>query len=316
MKVLKVVLNVLGIIAASLLSVLLTVVLVAAPVTSAVSSFLQADTLHKVVKEIDYSKLLETIGESSGEGAAIELPGEVVQAIAQTEAVGELMDLYMEEIFSAIDGNTQPVLTTDALLGIVQNNMDEIVEIMNTYMGADEIFTEETTSEIITAVVETEGERIIEMLPKAEDLGLVPSGGDVSSEETIVMAGVQMVRSGGLLMIVILAAAVLSVLIFLLRVMRFKGFMWLGAVYFVAAALSLVVALAVGGNQLSQMLAAATGFGTVTTAVLSVMSAKLMLGAGVLALVAVVFTAAFIVGRIFLKKRKVKKPTEQEIQVA
>lgn len=351
MDVLKKIGNVFGIIFAVVFSVVLTIVLLAIPVVSAASSFTQGETLHQVMEEIDYSEVITSAVISSGVVDTDEISSDeelsedvvsavqeqgissdIVEDIMSTDAVGEVLDLYMDDAFAMLEGNGSEVsLTPEALQEIAGEHMDELVVIAKDFLGEDAGLTDEQVTEFVNRTVEEHADTIIEMLPPVEELLPVQQesvqenrnddtaiqeeqsvqedtfsamsvvGAD-SAESALIDALISL-RNGSSVMSVILIAVVLSLLILLCRIMRFKGFMWLGVVYLISAGLTLLATLFVEGSGITQLFGTDAMVGAVITPVLTMIADKMRQSALVIAICAVVFIVVFAVGRVILKKK-------------
>ena len=103
MKVLKGIANVFGVLLALVLSLVLFVMLITAPVISAAGSFTETDTLKKVVKNIDYKELLagmdmeEAMGESG-------LDPELIATVMESGMMDDLVEVYADGIFDLLEG--------------------------------------------------------------------------------------------------------------------------------------------------------------------------------------------------------------------
>ena len=96
MKVLKGIANVFGVLLALVLSLVLFVMLITAPVISAAGSFTETDTLKKVVKNIDYKELLagmdmeEAMGESG-------LDPELIATVMESGMMDDLVEVLRRQ---------------------------------------------------------------------------------------------------------------------------------------------------------------------------------------------------------------------------
>lgn len=305
MAIAKKILNVLGILLSIVLSLILTAVLILTPLTSAATSFLQAETLHRAVGTLDLSALLPEEGQD-----------EMMSALLETELANDLLILYVDDLLAALDGSTERALTRGALNSLVLEHMDDLMPLVRPYaielakasveipggteINWDEVLTEDIIAAAIVQYVDENGEELLGQFPTAQDLGIDQSVVNIISA----------FRSKEILTATITAAAVLSVLILLCRWVRFKGFMWLGVVYLLSAVIDFLYAALVKKMDAALLITELPELQGVVPTLTEILSPALMRGAAVIAVLGVVFVIVFIAGRLLLKKSKLQRTTE------
>ena len=293
MKVLKGIANVFGILLALVLSLVLFATLIATPVVSAAGTFMQTDTLKKVVKNIDYAELFKEM-EITGDMSESGLDPELISTLMETGMVEEIVGIYADGVFDLLEGKTdEVVLSADTVNDILQKYLDDIVPIVKAMIPAEYPVPDETIRSMTSEMLKEYSGEIAGMLPAADDLGL----------NTEVVMAVNMLRNGTVLWGVIGVVGVLSVLIVACRFMRFKGFMWLGVVYILSGAITFLMSMSMGDAVKAVVAATEPGVEAVVTPIVSIMAAELMKGAGVLAGLAVLFILVFVVGRKLMRRR-------------
>lgn len=304
MKVLKAILNGFGIFFAVIFSIVLTLALIATPVVSVASSFLETETLHTVVKEIDYAEILVSNEEVADTLEENGLDAETITSIVESEAVEKTMDLYMEDFFAALEGEVEEKnLTPEAIKAIAYEHMDEIVEIAKEYKDPANTVTEAEIQDQISTVVEEYADEVVELFPEPEALGLTED--TVSPEQQVVVSTVKYLRNGAAMWGMVLVVVILSVLILVCRLKNFQGFLWLGIVFSLAAFFAFVVSLVMGSSGLMNFIPAEEGFTIQLADSLFTVFASGMLTRGILLIVlGLVFTAVYVVGKILLAKKK------------
>ena len=293
MKVLKGIANVFGVLLALVLSLVLFATLIATPVVSAAGTFMQTDTLKKVVKNIDYTELfseMEMMGDLSESG----LDPELITTLMETGMVEDIVEIYADGVFDMLEGKTdEVVLSAETVNDILQKYLDDIVPIVKAMIPAEYPVPDETIRSMTSEMLKEYSGEIAGMLPAAEDLGL----------NTEVVMAVNMLRDGTVLWGVIGVVGVLSILILLCRFMRFKGFMWLGVVYLISGAITFLASMSMGDAVKTVVAAAEPGVEAVVAPIVSIIAAEMMKGGGVLAGLAVLFILVFVVGRKLMKRR-------------
>ena len=328
MKILKNTANFFGITLSVVLSIVLLALLLAAPVVSAVCSFTEAKTIHKVIKDIDFVELVVQHDELRTTLAEYGIDGHFLDGVSETELVEDLVFSYVDSIFEAKAFNTQVVQD------IVLSHKEEAISLFrrlaeengnNTQGISDEEFFD-----MILSAIQTEWEAITSSLPSAEDMGLtqenyeeweavfgdsltplrapkklsesVLTSEEPAAEEIPVGLIILYLRSGIPVTAMIVAVAILSVLIVLLRWPRFKGFMWLAVVYLLAAVLTFVSGGSLSGLPVQQFLPQEGVMDLLILPVISVFAAEMIRWAIWIAVIGVVFLAVFVVGRVLLGK--------------
>ena len=174
-RIIRILGNVVGVLLSVVISAALLAVLIAAPILSGASALTRSDTIRQVVREIDFAQVvrrnLDVSQLSEDERAEMEL----VLGFAESEAFGDLIDLYAQDLTAAFEGTEQPgAITEDALKEIVHDNLSELIEIVRKAAErAGEDLSDTTDEELEVLIYEYFDEavdRFLEMVPSAEQL--------------------------------------------------------------------------------------------------------------------------------------------------
>lgn len=297
MKVFKIIMNIFGIIAASFLSVLLVIVLMATPLISAVSSFFEGENIHKILSGIDYAKIIEAeIGEKEFSGET-ELETEIINDLMESDMMKDVVKLCVDNIFEVVDGNTgADKVTAEDITEIAKEHMDELKKILKDNLASDIPLTDEILEEMTRAAVEEYSAQIAEMMPTAKDIGL----------NRDVLNVISNLRNGTYFWIAFAVAAGLTLLVMLCQVMRFKGFMWIGIDYLVAAIGTVILAFSIKVTDFATLIGEKLIGNSVLSTVTGIISKEMLIGAGILAGSGILFIVVFVVGRKLLKKKSKK----------
>lgn len=330
MLALKKIANGFGIILSTLLSIVLLVVLLAAPIVNAVCSFTEAKTIHKIIKDIDFVELVARHEELRDTLEKYGIDGQFLDGITETELVEQLVQAYIESLF---EGKLfDPQVAEDIILA----HKDEAISLFRRLAeeqgkNTADITDDEFFASILNAV-HTEWEKIMSALPLAEDLGLtqeeydewaenhgwntktlnaparlsesMTSADDASEGEIPPGRIILYLRTGAPVRAVILAAAVLSVLILLLRWPRFQGFMWLAVDYLLAAVLLFACTGGVSSQGVQRMIPTEELLDLLLIPVISVFTDQMNRYGVILAVLGIVFIAVFVLGRLLLRTLK------------
>ena len=291
MKVFKIIMNILGIIGASFLSILLVIALNVTPVVSAASSFLQGENIYKMIASLDYSEIISSEMEIDGES----LEGKIANELMKSEMMEELVNLCTDNIFETIDNNGEnDPITPDDIEDIAKDHEDELKKIIKEHIGNDIPLTEDVLDEMTDSLIEEYSVELAETLPTAEDLGLSPD----------VLNIIMNLRNNTYFWIAFGIAAGLTLLVMLCQVMRFKGFMWIGVDYLLAAVFTLISSFGIKVLDLCAIMEVDRTAEPVMETVKGIISSGMLKGAAIEAGLGVVFIVVFIVGRKLWKKNK------------
>ena len=306
MNVVKKIFNVLGILISIVLSLILAVVLLVSPLLSGATALVQTDTLHGMIRQVDFTQLLPDAAED-----------EVTSALMQTEFANDLVSLCVDDMLAALDGSDQRSLTGQMLLDLAEEHMDELIPIFRPIaveqakqnvevpdgmsVNWDELVTDEDISAAIMQYLSESGEELLTSFPTPEDLGI----------DQNVAAALAAVRGGALRTAGIVLAAALTVLILLCRWVRFKGFMWAGVVYILFGAVDLAYSFALEGFDFSFLISDIPELTGLVPILLSTLTPALTETSTVIAALGVLFVLIFIVGRIIRKKVRARRQSEE-----
>lgn len=289
MNGLKKVFNVFGIILAVVFSVPLIASLIAAPVLSGVNEFTKIENLKKIVDEIDFETLA---GEAMG---ASGLADAELQLFLEEGILGEILDLYVEDVLAALDSTSATKkLTGDAVMVILENHMDAFVAYAKSQLDEETlaVVTDEMIAQMLREDLGEVAQSMADSMPSIDQLG-------IPAEVIEVM---ELFRAGTVTLASTVLVAVLAFVVFLCQAPRFKSFMWLGIDFLIGGGLAFVVS-----TMMSVFLQIMTAYvpvdGSVLNPVVGVFAAPIKKGALIELGLAVLFIVIFIVGRLILKKK-------------
>lgn len=270
--------NVLGIILAWFLSIALVILLIATPIVFSALSLLSADTITKVVAqslapsaevqeqtdEVRFVQLSNTSEEDAvgtidpsqfGDLSGIfggEISQESLDMILSSNVAKEFIDTYVGDItnvFTEEGGQVQ--LDAEKIKTIVNDNIDEIADILQTAVPElADMDTAELKDNILKAVDEG-AEEIVQALPKPEDI----KQEIMESNPEVEIALQILAQKNNIKLAVIGVLVVLSALIFVCRIPGLRGFRWLATILFVGGGFGVftTVGLFVSKSALSQI---------------------------------------------------------------
>ncbi len=232
---------------------------------------------------------------------------ETLNDILQSNAVQEVIGAYAEDITNALTGGTgESKFNAEAIKQIVDDNMDEIIDILQEVSPElAETDREEIKSTIQTAV-DDNAEQIVEALPKPEEVK------DALVEEMPELEiGLAILAQRDTIKIALWGAiAILALLVFVLRLFRISGFLWISVYMFIAVAFNGMLCF---GLKLTPALAAgAPSISAIITAMLNPLFSSMLTYTLILLGVAVVC----LVAHIFIQKaRKAHRAKRQAAEV-
>ena len=304
MKTFKAVMYDIGIIAATIVSMLMMISLVANTVLSCSSSFLKKDNVEEMIENIDYSEFIMAEIESSTDGNIQGLDNEVIEEILKTEMVDELLGLCVDSIYAEFEGkSSKEELSLKDIKRIGNKYSDEIEDLLKEHYEKSSTMSDEKIEQIVDNLIDKYSETIVEMAPTAETLGLTQE-----SIDTVVS-----VQNGTYFWISCGVTAVLTLIVFLILLSKFKGLLWLGIDYFMVATGTLVTSFFTEGFV--DTLAEGTVLkGIDITTVTDSISKNMLISSIVMYVLSVVFIVLFIVAKVS-KKKKLAKKQVQEVEV-
>lgn len=298
MKAIKIILNVLGIIASVFLSILLALFLILAPIVSTVDTFVDPNAALSSMKldeivSIEGTDLEETLVERG-------LSPEIAKDVMKTDAVADVIELYIKDITASLQGDFDTDhMTGDAIRTVVNENIDELIEIAYDNIIEDENHEREEVKQKIISAVDEHADDIAEALPRLEKETV--EGMDPSVRSLLVLA-----LSGDLMLYFWIIIAAVSLLLVICRFPRFKGFMWLTVVYFIGGGFALTLGFVLKGFVMSIISRTLEGYESFASPVVNILYKGFSSVGIILVVCAIVFLATFIVGRkvLFAIKRK------------
>lgn len=332
-------LNIFGIILAWILSIVMVLMLVAAPLTLSALSLLDPENIAELVGDAlvkqDASAAAQpthtlrrisaetaTLGELSAEAdensaaenilsgmnldAIQDIVGEqvdeaVLGKILESEMVGELLDAYVSDVTNAITGKSaESQFTAEKLVKVVKDNMGEIVAIVE---ESGVTLSEEQKSQLKTEIqtaVEENAEQIIAELPTPEQLKENLVGNNKEIEIAMgVLAAKNQIKG-----MLVGAIVLVSLLIFGLRYPGLRGMRWLSANLFTAGGINVVIciALGLGTSAVKGVVAGVNAIdGTAFDDIVGTLLSQLTTGVVIRTVIIFVAAIALLVGYILLK---------------
>ncbi len=293
--------NVLGIIAATLLSFVLIAVLITAPIWQGFSGLLKPDVLEKTITSID---LAEVVAESSDLQQSLIDEGiapEAIESLLSSNTFDEVAALLSKDALQATKGQfSTTALTADELQDIFNRNKAEIVSLARQFAPETNILTDDQLGRLLETSLPTLAPTLISEIDKT----LLDLQTDLEEEGA---AQALQLAAGPIVIAVMLGTAfVLAVLIFLCRLRNGEGLIWLGVDSILAALPVLLLgigmkssmAMSVGTAVLPQQELMA-----VLLPVLSAIGTTILIGGAVLLALGIVLIAGFVL----LRDRRLKK---------
>ena len=288
-------LNVLGVFASIILSILFVVMAFVVPVYYSVAGMLQPKAITTVVQNIDY---VEVFKESDGTKELLEglgLESEKVDEIIKSKEVGGLLKDCTDKITTLLLDGDASLEEFDAsfLQGLVDEHIDGILTVAEDQFGTT--IEKEQIKEELDMVIDSSKEAIEQTVMELQPV-----------KETIVTYqpvsdAVQNSLKWYSIAAVILVEVLFLGLIYLMRKRNYGGFIWIAVNTGIAGALVSAVALLVGSGMVKELVATLPSFAN-GIAVAAVGSATTKL---IIALVTCfVIMAAAITACVLLRKKK------------
>lgn len=331
--------NIFGVISAWILSLAMVVMLTAAPLALSAMSMLDPETIAEAINEVitkddsasaepqnDYGiaqlaskkdkeesvadKILEAVDMQSIErivGGKIDK--DVIEEILDSDAVEELVDAYAVDVINTVVGNSKKaVFTSDKLVEVVEKNLDEIVEIIEESQKGLSAGQKRELKAEIESVIHRKADDIVKTVPAPEEIRDAVVSGELMESVMDFLA-----KKNTAKLILVGAIILVSLLIFLVRMPGFKGLRWLSTNLFTAGGfnIGICIFLSVGATAVLGAMDGLEGLGVAADGVVGSMIAAFTKGVIVRTVIifvaAVALLAAYILLKIFYRKKNTKK---------
>ncbi len=224
MKAFKFILNFFGILLAIILSIITLGTLIITPIISSASSFLQTDTLHKMISDINLSDMFESYITEAAPDSWDDLDVEFIDEFMSSELVKDIIDLYLNNLLGIVEQDRIDSINQKQIDMLLNKHMPEMISIIRPRIPAELPVTDAEITQYATSALTPILVELVALLPTLEDLGL----------DSTTISILHMLHNGTLLRYTIYAVLILSLLIVLCRFPRFKGFGWLSVAYLLA----------------------------------------------------------------------------------
>ncbi len=261
--------------------------LVTTPLYKAFFSIFDTDNLATIIKNVDYSDVIEKNIDINTENKEA---GEIVNTVMHSEVVNDVLDLYLKDLNNASLGMDTTNFSEAAIKDILVKNsaslVDELDKNPNINLSRDEIQTK------LNDVIENNSDDIVKMLPSVNDMNQVFNENDMSFA-AFNMSGTMTITM--FLMFIIVA----TIGIFVAKLYRLKGLIILGVDYLVGAIITFAFSALVGMQFLvDELNGEVMGMGDILTN----MSNEIRTWSIVFVILSVVFFIVGIVGGKMCKK--------------
>ena len=224
--------------------------------------------------------------------AEFDLPETAVADLMDSKPAQEILMTYAEDVSNFfMTGEAEHSLTEEEVKNVLHEHIDEIVEIAKQSHALD--LTDEEIKAKITHAIDSNAKEISEAVPPIQQVS------SVVSED--VQTTIRVFTNPTIAAILIAICVLLAALIFVCRLRKFGGFLWLGIDISVAAVLlSIIYALLSKTHGLIEN----TALNILVGATVSVYMETVMLGMIILFAAALVFLALFFILKFTVVKKR------------
>lgn len=241
-------LNICGIVAAVLLSILLFVVLLITPLAATVQSLTVPDNLSDFIGEIDFTEIVKENTVFKQQVDEMGLPVDAINQVMQLDVVGEITELYEQDLNAVIEGiDAAPQFTNEAVMDIFLKNTDEIVAFAKQYVPTAARLDQKVLKKQVEKTVKERGGAVVNFLPPAKELAktvgvAAPTYGELSH----LQSGIRFVREK-LMPILYIALGVSAALLLAVRWRHLRCCLWAGVTFSGGGLVTALLALGIGG---------------------------------------------------------------------
>ncbi len=326
-------LNVVGIVFASLLSIVLVILLIISPLVLSALSLLDAQTITKaltgaVTSQIGGDSAAEnyqvvtlsnapTDGSTDiskiGEDALKSILGEDVSQealgmILSSNVAKEVLEAYTQDMTNAFAGKDAAAqFNAEKIKSIINENMDEVVDILQKVSPESANLNRQELEDKIRQAIDEGAEQMVQALPAPKDIQeSVAEGIPALATAFEILA-----KKNTIKLAIIGVLVVLSGLIFLCRLWQLRGFKWLAVDLFIGGGFNALtsVGLLVSASAVEQIAAQDAVVGGLVGSLLS----ELTTGMWVRTAVMLVAGGGLLAAYIFIKKAREQKEIPAEV---
>lgn len=302
MKVCKIIFNILGILLAIILSLLTFVALLGTPTISVGTSLFKPDTIQQVIQDMNLSEHLEKTLRASAPKDLQNLDMKFVDDLMASELMNDILQLYIDNMVDVLEKDRMESINRQQIQELLHKHTPALVTMTRSYLPTDLPLSDAEISKYANDMLEPALTTMVSSLPSLEDMGI--------DDTTLTL--IHMLYNGVLLKYCFIAIGILSVLVFLCRFPRVKGFMWLGIIYLLSATILL---LASGNIEtfVNTLIPAELNdsLDYVLNPIISLFKTKFITYGRNIIIISVAFIVLFIIGRLLLSAKK--KTSTQEL---
>lgn len=224
--------------------------------------------------------------------AEFQLPETAIEDLMDSKPAQQILMTYAEDVSTfLVEGEVQSSLTEEKVKEILNEHIDEVVVIAKQATGIT--LSDEQIKTKIQGAIESNAKEIAAAVPPIEQIS------SVVSED--VQTTVRVFTNPKIAIFMIIVCVVIAALIFLCRIRKFGGFLWLGIDLGVASAiLAAVYAILSKTHGLIEN----TAINILVGATVSVYMETVLIGLGVLLAATLIFFALFFVLKFTVVKKK------------
>lgn len=294
----KTFLNILGGIAATILSLILICILMTLPIWQGVAGLLQPKALESVIEEIDLAEVVTIQPELVQSLTESGISEEAAKALLACDAVEELLQSMANDALKALRGEfIQTNLSQEVLAELVNEHREELVEVVLMMAPAELALNDEGANLLLDQLLAEQGGLLITTINDA----MLELQREMQTQNITEM--VVLVTNGTVSIALIVTALIFAALIYLCRLRHAQGLIWLSVDAIIAALPTFAVAVAMMGKQLLALLSPDMAVAAAITPLLHHAGTSILIGGIVL----IALGALCIVGFVLLRDRRMKK---------
>lgn len=288
----KILFNILGVLLGIVAAFLLSIALFLTPLVSAATKFFQPETIQQTLKEMDIQEELHKIVAGNAPSGLDGIDTAFVDDLVDSELMEDLLEIYIENLLGILEENDVTLLSEEQISPLLEKHLPEMTDLIKPHLPAEVSLTDEQIADYALNTLEPLLLEITSALPTLEDMGL--------DESKITL--IQYTYDKTLLKYTLLAVAMLTVSILILRFPRFKGFMWLTIIYTCSSLLNFCINKYLLMDDIQHV-------EELFMPILEFFAAEYLSCALIGFVCAIVFLIIFIVGRMVFKPKETVEPT-------
>lgn len=221
MKVCKVILNILGVLGAIFFSSITFGTLIVLPLVSTISSCLQPENIQKMIFNMNLSKQLLSGFEASAPPELKNLDANFIDELTNSTLVSDIIQLYTDNLLGSLENDRHETITQFQIQELLDKHTPELVSMVRQHLPSSLPVSDEEITKYTFSTLEPMLLTMVDTLPSLKDFGI----------DDLALTLLHMLYNKTILKYIRNTIILSTLCLFICRISRFKGFLWIGITY-------------------------------------------------------------------------------------